>query len=241
MPLYPFPPPPENRLQGERRHLIERFEHFPGVNADLASGTEATRVPRNRHFELLGTGAVTADLAFNAGGGFDLATHGGATDSAILLPHLDTAQTQWSGITWTPSKQPHLQWFFKTDAALTNTTIWCGLKLTNTPVLITDDDQAFFRFQQGTDTTWRCITSVAGSDVDTDSGVTVAAATKYRLWITIDSAGRPTFWINGVPVATGAAMTAAAALIPYLGVLSATDATAKKVIVYGVEGSVLLS
>jgi hypothetical protein len=241
MALFPFPPPPKNLRETARLHLLEEFNRLPCINADLASGTEATREPANTDFELLGTGAVSADITFNAAGGFDLATHGGATDSAILLPHLDTKQTRWSGITWTPGKQPHLLWEFKTDAALTNTTIWCGLKLTNTPVLITDDDQVMFRYQNGTDTTWRLITSVAGADVDMDSGVTVAVDKTYRMWITIDAGLRPTFWINGVPIFTGAALTTGALLIPYLGVLSATNATVKKVIVRQVEASIAVS
>lgn len=233
--LAPFPPMENLRETPPRRkHFVERFERLPGINADIG-------VSKNLDFELLGTGAASADLAFNAAGGFDLATHGGASDSAILAPHLDTLQTQWSGITWTPSKEPHILAHFKTDAALTNTTLWFGLKLTNTPVLITDDDQVMFRFAHGTDTTWQMITSVADADVQTDSGVTVAASTSYRLWITVDSAGRPTFWINGNPIYTGAALTSAALLIPYFGVLSATTATAKKVIMREIEGSIAIS
>lgn len=236
MPLFPFSPPLENLREtpNRRRHYVERFEQLPGINADVG-------ISKNVNFELLGVNAASADLSFAAGGGFNLASHGGTSDSAILAPHLDTLQTSWSGVTWTPSKEPHVLAHFKTDAALTNTTLWFGLKLTNTPVITTDIDQVMFRFAHGTDTTWQMITSVANADVQTDSGVTVGASTRYRLWITVDSGGRPTFWINGVPIFTGAALTAAALLIPYFGVLSATDATAKKVIFYELEASILQS
>lgn len=230
---YPQPPVRDNIYEGRRYALREMFTRLPGINADIG-------VAFNLDFELLGTGAVSADLSFNAGGGFNLATHGGATDSAILLPHLDTAQTAWTGTTWTPAQEPHFVLHMKTDAALTNTTIWAGFKLTNTPVVATDDDQIFFRFTNGTDTNFRCISSVAGTDTDTDSGVAPAAATDYRLWITVGSDAKATFWINDTPVHTTGALTAAAALKPYVGVLSATNATVKKVLVRSLECSIKL-
>lgn len=228
-------PIPDNFLTAERLVLREDFNRLPGINADIG-------IAYNLDFELLGTSAVSADLAFNAAGGFDLATHGGATDSAILLPHLDSAQSRWSGITWLPSRQPNFMLNMKTDSALTNTTIWAGFKLTNTPVSTTDNDIAFFRYQNGTDTNWQCVWDVANAGpTSSDSGVAVAASTVYRLWITINSAGLATFWINGVAVYTTTALTSTAAFIPYVGVLSATTATVKKIIVRNLSCSIAVS
>jgi len=238
----------ENIHDGLRLVLTERFEKLPALNAVIATdenSNAAAHLARNlanRNWELLGTNAVTADIAFNAAGGVDLATHGGASDSAIFLPHLDTGQTAWTGTTWLPSKQPHFSCVFKTDAALTNTTIWCGFKLTNTPVSTTDADIAFFRFQAGTDTNWQCVSDIANAGpTSTDSGVAVAAATVYRMWITIDANRIARFYINGGLVATTAALTSTAAFIPYIGVLSAVDATVKKIILKTVECSVVIA
>lgn len=236
-----IPPRRENVHEGDRFVLTERFLRAPGINADIQDADEADRMVVNTDFELLGGNAVSADQALNAGGGFALTTAGGATDSAILLPHLDTKQTAWSAVSWKPSNQPNMATTVKTGASITNCTFWAGLKLTNTPVVATDNDQVFFRYQNGTNTTWQCIYSVAGTDTTVDSGVTVAVSTQYRLWITVDASGVATFWINGSQVAQSTALTAAAALIPYVGVLSATDATAKSLIVRTLECSIALS
>lgn len=234
-------PYPENLLTGDRHTLVERFTKRPVENSALASGTEATREPANVDFELLGTAAAAADVTFSATGGIVLATHGGATDSSIVTPHLDTVQSSWAAITWLAENQPWFLAHVRTPASIANTTYWLGFKKTNTPVVATDLDQVFFRFQHGTDTNWQCVTSVNDSDVSQDSGVPVAAATSYRLWIKVDSDRKPHFFINGSEVAVGAAMTAGVTLIPYIGVLSATDATAKSLIVRNLVCSLALS
>ena len=43
----------------DRYHLEEWFEKTPGLNADLASTTEATNEPRNKNFEC--TKSITSD------------------------------------------------------------------------------------------------------------------------------------------------------------------------------------
>jgi len=228
---------PQNTFGGSRKFLYEDFRRIPGINADIT-------IAYNPDFELLGTGAVSADLSFNAGGGINLATHGGATDSAILLPHLDTKQTMWATANiWYPSASPQWGCRFKTDAALTNTTIWAGLKLTNTPVIATDDDQVVVRFQAGTDTYWQVTYSIAGTDTTTSctNAPAVAAATEYKVWITIDASRIARVWINDVLVVTSTALTASAQLIPYVGVLSASTASAKKIILRDEFASIAVS
>jgi hypothetical protein len=231
----------ENLHDGGRYILSDKFLRVPKLNADINSATEATREIANPDFEILGTNAASADQVHDAVGGFVLKTAGAATDSAILLPHLDTNQTAWSKVTWLPSKQPSFVTNVKTPASITNCTYWAGYKLTNTATVATDDDQVFFRYANGTDTTWKCIYSIAGTDVSVDSGVTVAVSTVYRLWIMVDSAAIARFYINGTLVATSTALTASAALIPYVGVLSATDATAKTLTIRNIECGIALS
>jgi hypothetical protein len=98
----------------------------------------------------------------------------------------------------------------------------------NTPVSTTDNDEVFFRYQNGANTTWQCVYDIGNAGpTSTDSGITIAGATEYRLWITIDSSRIAHFLINGVDLAQSTALTDAKDFIPYIGVLSATDATAK--------------
>lgn len=231
---YPVYPSRDNVHEGNRYVLREMFLQLPGINADVG-------IAYNRNFELLGTNAVSADLSFAAGGGMLLASHGGASDSAILLPHLDAAQTAWSGTTWTPAQEPHFCLHVKTGSSITNCTFWAGFKLTNTPVSTTDNDEVFFRYQNGTDTNWQCVSDVANAGpTSTDSGVALAVSTDFRLWVTVGSDGTATFFINGTPVHTTGVLTAAAAFIPYVGVLSATNATVKSITLRSLECSIKL-
>ncbi len=228
-------------LLTNRYALFEKFTKRPALNAVLATYTAsvaaaeavATNVA-NKDFSILGTGAVTADITFYAEGGLNLATHGGATDSAILLPALQTNQSAWSAVTWGTDQQTHWGCTIKTGAALTNTTLWAGLKLTNTPTIATDNDQAMFRFVYGTHTKWTYVYSIGGTDssaTGTEIGDTIAAATEYLLEVIIDSSRIAHFLINGVDLAQSTALTDATDFIPYIGVLSATDASAKTLIV----------
>lgn len=212
-------------LGGSGRYaLYERFQRLPLLNASVA-------ILANPDFEILGTSVADADQDFHPEGGVLLKSHGGATDSAIILPHLDAKQSAWASVTWGTDQQTEWGCTIRIPTALTNRTVWAGLKLTNTPVVATDNDQVFFRYANGTDTNWQCVNSINNVDVSGDSGVAVAAATDYRLWITIDSNRLARFWINGILVYTTAALTDATDLIPYIGILSATDATAKSLIV----------
>jgi len=190
-------------------------------------------------FKLLGTNAVDGDCAMVAGG-MALATHGGASDSAILAG----VATSVYGINtaWYAQKYPNIALKMITDTALTNTTIWFGLKLTNTPTIATDDDQAVFKYVYGTDTNWQFTISRAGVDVTVDTGVAVAASTEYKLEIVTYPDGKVMAFINDKPIAQAlyAAMVASTALLPFGGVLSATTATVKKIVVQEITSSVAL-
>lgn len=215
-----FAPVPRAMLSGSRIGFYEDFRRNPGINADIG-------IAYNQDFEVLGTNAVSASVTAYAEGGITLTSAGAATDSVIILPHLDTQQSLWAGVTWGTDQQTQWGCWIRTAASITNCTFWAGLKLTNTPVVATDNDQVFFRYQNGTNTNWQCISSVGNSDTTTDSGVALAVNTNYRLWITIDSSRVARFFIDGALVHTTGALTDATDFKPYIGVLSATDATAK--------------
>jgi len=209
----------ENRLtNGTKRYVLtERFNHLPSTNANIGVAT-------NLDFEVLGTNASADDVTFAATiGGLQLQTDGGENDSIIILPHLDSGQTAWTGVKWGTENQTIWEAIIRTDA-ITLCTIWAGLKLTNTATVATDDDQAFFRYAAASDTNWQAEYSIGGSDTEVDTGVVVEANTNYYFRIEIDADRKAHFYINEVQVASSTALTNDVDLIPYVGILANTNA-----------------
>jgi len=192
-----------------RYYLEEWFNQRPQLNAALASATEATRVVANRDFEVLGTNMTSALSTFSSThGGILLTTAGADEDQAILLPHLDTAQTAWTGTTW--GTENSVEWEASISLpALDNQKVWAGLKETGTAngqLVATDDDQAYFKYQTDatnseafTDfTKWHFVHSIGGTDYISQLPITVAADTPYHLKIVIDSDRKATIFVNGI-------------------------------------------
>ena len=137
-----------------RYYLEEWFKKKPGLNAvaiidpdaDSASAL-AAYVIANRDFETLGTNMTTALTTFSAThGGILMTTAGADQDQAILLPHLDTNQTAWSGTKW--GTENSVEWECSISLpALDNQKVWAGLKLTNDQLVATDANQVFFKYQ----------------------------------------------------------------------------------------------
>ena len=143
---------------GFRSQLAGRYElrwvagqrGKPSINADILSTTEAVREIADPDFEVLGTNGTSALSTKYAEGGITFTTATADNDQMILVPHLDANQSNWTGVTWGTDKQ--VEWECEiTIPVLTALTVWAGLKLTNTSVVATDDDQAFFRYFGG----WR--------------------------------------------------------------------------------------
>ena len=196
-----------------RYYLEEWFTKKPGLNAvaiidpdaDSASAL-AAYVIANKDFETLGTNMTTALTTFSAThGGILMTTAGADQDQAILLPHLDTNQTAWSGTKW--GTENSVEWECSISLpAIDNQKVWAGLKLTNDQLVATDNNQIFFKFQ--TDATnseafsdysyWHLVHSIGGTDYISQIPVTVAADTPYHLKIAIDSDRKATCFINGV-------------------------------------------
>lgn len=205
----------------------------PAINADIQDASEAVRMIADPDFEVLGTNADTTCVTHYAEGGIALATKTTSADQVIILPHLDTSQSGWKQITWGTDQETEWECDIATASAITSETIWAGLKLTNTSVTATDNDQAFFRYQNGVNSgKWQACYSIGGTDTETDAGVTVALSTRYHLKVAIDSSRIARFYIDGVLVATSTALTDATDLIPYIGIQTGTTA-AKTLYVYG--------
>jgi len=220
----------------DRYSLIERFEKKPNLNADLlpAGGTDPTNgewallAQANRDFELLGTSAVSAQSALDAGGGVKLTTAGAANDQCIITPHLDTSQSAWAATDWLSQKELEFGCLLQTGVSVINTTIWAGLKLTNTQDPATDADQAYFKVQSaGTAAVFHCITEATSVADDNATTITVAVSTHYRLELKVGADRVVRFYINGTLVSTNDALTTAIAFIPYIGVMETTTTTGK--------------
>ena len=196
-----------------RFYLEEYFYQRPGLNAiniidpdaDDATALAVTQAA-NKNFETLGTNYTTALTTFaSTSAGVLMTTATADQDQGILLPHLDTNQTVWSGTKWGTENQ--VQWECSIQAAQTdNEKIWAGLKLTNDQLLATDDDQVYFKFQ--TDATnseaftsfsyIHLVHSIANTDYISRTPVAFAADTPYHLKIVIDSDRKMTYFINGI-------------------------------------------
>jgi hypothetical protein len=209
--------------------LRDTFVQRPILSGDYDPSTINQAAVRlltgaNRDFSVAGTAATASVLA--VGGGVTLTTATSTNDQSILQPRVDInsiAQTQWRTAGFTAAKQLR----FRALVSLSNVAsvrFMAGLKLTNTPTLATDDDQAMFHFDTAVGTAWRVVDSNAGTDNTQAVGVTVAATTDYLLDIVVKEA-IPTYYINRVKVAGGKALkTADATLIPFVGIQTLTTA-----------------
>ena len=210
-----------------RHSLYESFDRTVALNADILNSAESTRMIANANFELLGTNASTGDTTLDVDGGIKCETDGAANDEQIILPHLDSGQTTWTSTTW--DTEDELGWgcVIKTGSSIADTTIWAGLKLTNTDVIATDADQAFFRYNPSENGgKWQLTTSNAGTDTTRAVGPAVAASTTYYLSLKINSAFDVSYTVNDVTGIASTAVRTGIDLIPYIGI-SAEAAAAK--------------
>ena len=215
-----------------RYYLEEYFAQLPGVNADLASTTESTNTPVSRDFEILGTSKTSALVTYSATvAGMTITTAGSDADQMIVVPHLDTKQTAWTGTKWGTENQVHWEASIRTSSAIDNQKIWAGLKLTNDQLPETDANQAYFYFATdetvgqvlSTYTPLYFIYSIAGADYLTNLGITVAASTNYHLKIAFDSNRKMSVFVNGEQY--GLATTATTTFDGTTSVTGTTQAT----------------
>jgi hypothetical protein len=234
-----------------RKYLYEGFYQRPGLNAiniidPDANDAAALAVTQaaNKNFETLGTNYTTALTTFSATqAGITMTTATADQDQAILLPHLDTNQTSWSGTKWGTENQ--VEWECSISIpALDNQKVWAGLKLTNDQLVATDDNQMFFKYQSDatnseaftTFANWHFVHSIGGTDFISRLPIAVEADTQYHFKIEVDSDRKAAIFVNGIQynvtttsgstggtaVTTGTTKTGALTndvdLIPYIGI-----------------------
>lgn len=214
----------------DRSGLHERFYLRPGINADIGD-------TKNKAFEVKGTNGTSALATHPATSiaGVTLTTAGASADQMLLAPHEDAGVSPIEAASFLPSAAPGFYCQLKTGASIAAATIFAGLKLTETPVVATDDDQVFWRYQDSQNSgKWQIIISIGGSDLTVNTDLEVAASTYYELFISIGSDRKPVFgyrangeYQSAVHVGD-TALTAAAALKPVAGI-QAGAAAAKAV------------
>ena len=132
----------------DRYYLEEYFKQRPALNADIdqAYTVEVARAA-NRDFEVAGDNMTTALCTFSSTvAGITLTTAGADNDQAIVLPHLDTNQSAWTGVKWGTENQVEWECAIRTGDSIALTSFWAGLKDSNTGVYATDDNQAYFLY-----------------------------------------------------------------------------------------------
>ena len=237
------------RRSSGRYYLEEFFDRRPSINADLDdTDTEAEYIPANKHFEVLGTSATSALVDWGGTyAGIKLTTGGTDNNQIIIAPHLNQLRdsqydTAWSGILWGTENQVEWECAITTGSSIANYAFWAGLKLTSAPAFATDNDKAYFLFASdddhgtlGVNTRLHFIYSRSGTDYVTNTNITIAADTTYRLRISIGSDRKVSIFVNdtqygltstggstgtteSTPTAKSLALTDDIDLIPYVGV-----------------------
>lgn len=214
--------------QGPQLVLAENFLQLPKTAASVG-------IAASPNFAISGTNAVDGSSAYDPEGGCKLTTGALQNDQVILEPHTNSEQSGWRGYTWGTGEKVAYRAMIKTGPSIASCILWAGLKLTSDPAQAADDHQVYIRYQDTVNGgRWQALWSIAGVDSSKDSAEAglppVAVDTVYHLVITIDAERVSRVYINGVLVATTAALTAAQNLIPFVGIQT-TAAGAKSLTV----------
>lgn len=205
----------------------------PGIAADATDNTTATFAITDPLFMVSGTNCVSACVGCDTTGGITLTTTGAADDQVILEPHSTSYLSGWRCCSWLSNTSVEWECKLKTGADIVNSIIWAGLKLTNTPVATTDENQVFFRYETAANANAiLVVSSIANTDTSTNTGVVLANATAVDLKISIDASRVARAYINGALVLTTAALTTNISLIPVIGIQT-KDAAAASMTVRG--------
>ncbi len=224
---------PIDKLTGTRNRRVFRddFTLLPKLNAsaNLNATFSDTEVEKmlfaNVNWELSGTNAADTVAATSTGGGVTLTTTTSSADQVLVGGHTDSGVGALTIVDWSTSDGLVFYARIKTAAAIADMTFFAGLKLTSTPVIATDDDQVFVRYQDTqSGGNFELVTSASGTDETLDSGLAVAASTTYEIVIEVgESTRKATFFIaenygDFTEVGQSQALTADVDLLPFFGV-----------------------
>lgn len=182
------------RTQFQPRFETQIRTGRPGVISNIARSTT--------------TVTVTTSLVHNLsiGQSVTIAVATGPSAANILLVNgtfVVTAIGSTTTFTYTTTTSGTINSVSSTGSVTANNlklqTIWSGLKLTNTDVIATDDDQFYARFLPTENSgNLQIVTSRAGTDLTTVLPVPVLPNTVYRLRFSISDLLMPSVRVNGV-------------------------------------------
>ena len=186
----------------DKYYLEEFFPLRPAVVGGLAAASA------NKTFLVEGTNAVTNSISFSTSvGGIKLTTAGSASDQVIISPHSSANQSAWYNIKWGTENEVEWECALSVDS-VSDVCFWAGLKISNTPVLNTDANQAYFFFDTSTlvgsgssmtsQSTLHFCYSVNNIDYVTNLGITAEANNTYRLRIVFDNNRKLSVFVNEV-------------------------------------------
>lgn len=197
----------------DRVVIDETFTQKPAVPADYAA-------QYNPLFTYSGYSGHTGQVTHTADG-LKIQPSGFSSSFGCVQPYSGGALALSGYLA--AGKQPSYYIKYKTGSSVASHIIHAGLKVTQTDVVATDDDQVFFRFADGfNDNKVVLHISNAGTDYAYLTDTVLVADTVYEFEIDIDENGKVRAYINGNSVKsyplTGPATNAA--LYPYQGVKS---------------------
>ena len=202
-----------------RYYLEEYFQQRPRLAADLtpssaddgndgATGSEiAAMISSNKNFMVSGTNATSSSTSFSSTrAGVNLTTGTSANDQVLISPQVTVNFSAWDNVRFGTENEVEWECAVSFDN-LTEVCYWAGLMNTsNTPVITTNTDKAFFFFDSGTiagsgtsmttSASLHFCYSVAGTHYVTDLGITVEADIIYRLRISIDNNRKISVFVN---------------------------------------------
>jgi hypothetical protein len=200
------------------------FDQFDGLKPTLAATATG-----DSSWAIAGTNAaaslVTIQTTNSNAGGLLLTTNTTTADTTILQGNSNSV---YGLINYIPDNSITFATQLVTSSAITGQTIWAGLKLTSADATATDADQTYFRYQDTANSgKWQTVDSTTGALTGAsanaqDSGVTVATGSTYLLQIKVGNDLIPRYYINGIFVAKGQALTAGAAFKPFVGIKGTT-------------------
>lgn len=205
----------------KRQYLNEVFLQTVGAPGDVST------VNINKNFYLVNTGGNSANTGQNCkfpkngvGTGIVIQSYPDAGDNVVVAPYVDElapdgfGQTQWSGIKFGTDNEVEWECSISLPTGSTfRSKHWAGLKLTNDHLIATDDTQAFFKYQFGSDngetfsdfSKLHFVYSVNGTDYVSQlpikfnkNGSASDPNGPYHLRIKFDAQRRVSIFVNGI-------------------------------------------
>ncbi len=214
------------------------LEWVAGEHGLVAANAATENFAADPWFEGLGTSALT--VAFAADGGCLFTTDATDGEGIFIVPHIDTEHGIWDDVTFGTDDETEWECTFKMGD-IDSSIVWAGLKLTNTDVVATDDDQAYFRTEDNVSSAAivaQC--SVGDSDHSHVSDNITIAGEIYTVGVKFDKDEVCHMFINGREVFSRSFKGNTVTLKPYIGVEADGAADAAELTVYGQKISRIL-